>query len=59
MKQFFEAYNKNQNLSPLVREVSWTNNLLILSKTTLLEEKEFYLRLSILRGIIAPFTNKT
>ena len=47
MKQFFEEYNKNQKLSPLVREVSWTNNLLIISKTTSVDEKEFYLRLSI------------
>ncbi len=47
MKQFYETYFLNEKLSPLVREISWTNNLLILSKTKDLSEKEFYLRLSI------------
>lgn len=47
MMQFFEAYNENEKLSPLVREISWTNNLIILSKTKTEAEKEFYLRLSI------------
>lgn len=46
MKQFFETYRHQIKLSPLVREVSWTNNLLILSKTTSDQEKEFYLKLS-------------
>lgn len=46
MRQFYETYSQNEKLSPLVRELSWTNNLLILSKTTNYEEKEFYLRLS-------------
>ena len=31
MKQFFETYDGNEKLSPLVREISWTNNLLLLS----------------------------
>lgn len=30
MKQFFETYNGNEKLSPLVREISWTNNVLIM-----------------------------
>lgn len=47
MKQFYETYYKNQKLSPLVREISWTNNLLILSKTDTEIEKEFYIRLAI------------
>jgi predicted nuclease of restriction endonuclease-like (RecB) superfamily len=45
MKQFFETYQEDVKLSPLVREISWTNNLLILSGTKSSEEKEFYLRL--------------
>ncbi len=45
MKQFFELYDQNEKLSPLVREIAWTNNLLIMSKTKTIEEKEFYLRL--------------
>jgi len=47
MKQFYEAYHKNPKLSPLAREISWTNNMVILSKTKTDEEREFYIRLSI------------
>ena len=47
MKQFYETYKPYPKLSPLVRELSWTNNLHILSKTKSIEEKEFYLRLTI------------
>ncbi len=46
MKQFYETYIKNEKLSAVLRELSWTNNLLIISKTKTLEEKEFYLRLT-------------
>jgi predicted nuclease of restriction endonuclease-like (RecB) superfamily len=47
MKQFYETYKNNPILSPLVTELNWSNNLLILSGTKTTEEKEFYLRLSI------------
>lgn len=47
MKQFYETYSKNKKLSPLVREITWSNNLAIIAKTNSDEEKEFYLRLSI------------
>ncbi len=47
MKQFYEAYYTNPKLSPLVREISWTNNMIILSKSKSEDEKEFYIRLSI------------
>jgi predicted nuclease of restriction endonuclease-like (RecB) superfamily len=43
MKQFYEFYKDNEKLSSLLREISWTNNLHILSKTKSLEEKEFYM----------------
>jgi len=42
MMQFYETY-KNTKLSALLREISWTNNLLILSKSNTPEEREFYL----------------
>ncbi|QEK52348.1 DUF1016 domain-containing protein [Pedobacter aquae] len=45
MKQFYEAYKDFPKLSPLVREISWTNNLIILSRTKTKEEKEFYLNI--------------
>ncbi len=44
MKQFYETYIDNTKLSPLVRQISWTNNLIILSRTKSIEEKEFYLQ---------------
>ncbi|TAH06550.1 MAG: DUF1016 domain-containing protein [Sphingobacteriia bacterium] len=47
MKQFYEAYKDAPNLSPLVREISWTNNLTILGRAKSPEEKEFYLKLCI------------
>lgn len=47
MKQFYEAYSDQPKLSALLREISWTNNLLILSKAKSVEEKEFYLRLCV------------
>jgi predicted nuclease of restriction endonuclease-like (RecB) superfamily len=46
MKQFYETYCFNKKVSPLVTQISWTNHLLILSKTKTDEEKEFYIRLS-------------
>ncbi|SHH09613.1 PDDEXK nuclease domain-containing protein [Flavobacterium johnsoniae] len=47
MKQFYQTYKASPKLSALLREISWTNNLIILSRTKSIEEQEFYLRLSI------------
>ena len=44
MMQFYETYRAAPELSPLVRELSWTHNLLILSRCKRQEEREFYLR---------------
>lgn len=46
MKQFYQAYKDFPNLSALLREISWTNNLIILSRAKSIEEREFYLGLS-------------
>jgi predicted nuclease of restriction endonuclease-like (RecB) superfamily len=45
MKQFYEIYISNEKLSPLVREISWTNNLTIMSRAKSDEAREFYLLL--------------
>jgi predicted nuclease of restriction endonuclease-like (RecB) superfamily len=45
MKQFYETYSENTKLSPLVRELTWTNNLIILTCESE-QEKEFYLMMS-------------
>jgi len=47
MRQFFLTYRHDTKVSPLVRQLSWTHNLLILSKCKRPEEREFYLRLCI------------
>lgn len=46
MKQFYEAYkDAPQILSTLVREITWTNNVIIFSSCKTEEEREFYLRM--------------
>jgi predicted nuclease of restriction endonuclease-like (RecB) superfamily len=50
MKQFYEAYAALPKLSPMVRQISWTNNTIILTGAKSTEEKEFYLRLCIQEG---------
>ncbi len=47
MRQFHETYREDAILSPAVRELSWTHNLVILSKCRSQEERDFYLRLAI------------
>jgi predicted nuclease of restriction endonuclease-like (RecB) superfamily len=47
MKQFYEIYYGNEKLAPPVREISWTNNLLIMSRAKSVEAPEFYLSLAI------------
>ncbi len=47
MKQFYEVYCDDQIVSPLVTQLSWTNNLLIISSTKTREEREFYVKLAI------------
>jgi predicted nuclease of restriction endonuclease-like (RecB) superfamily len=43
MKQFYETYFENEKLTPLVTQISWTNNLLILSASKSDKERGFYL----------------
>lgn len=46
MKQFYETYNgADEKLSPLVRQISWSNNLVIMSRAKSAEERFFYLTL--------------
>lgn len=45
MKQFYETYKDFPKLSPLVREISWTHNMLIFSRCKSEEERAFYLKL--------------
>ena len=47
MKQFYETYKDNEIVAPLVRQISWTHNVMILGATNTMEEKEFYIRMCI------------
>jgi len=46
MTQFFEAYGGQPKLAALLRELSWSHNLAIMSRCKREEEREFYLRLA-------------
>jgi predicted nuclease of restriction endonuclease-like (RecB) superfamily len=47
MRQFYEAYRDDEKVSPLLRQLPWTHNLIILNQSQRLEEREFYLRQAI------------
>ena len=47
MIQFYKTYKNDEIATPLVTQLSWTNNLLILSGSKSIEERHFYLRLSV------------
>lgn len=44
MRQLYTEYKDKPNLQPLVREVSWSKNLLIMSRCKGDERREFFLR---------------
>jgi len=46
MRQFYEAYRQDEKVSPLVRQLPWTHNLIILSQSKRPEEREFYLKMA-------------
>ncbi len=47
MRQFYETYRGDEKVSPLVRQLSWTHNLVIFSQGKTPEEREFYLRMAV------------
>jgi predicted nuclease of restriction endonuclease-like (RecB) superfamily len=47
MRQFYETYRGDEKVSPLVRQIPWTHNLVIFSQGKLPEEREFYLRMAV------------
>ncbi len=46
MMQFFETYRGQPKLATLLRELSWSHNLAIMSRSKREEEREFYLRMA-------------
>lgn len=48
MKQFYETYKgADEKLSAVLRQISWTNNLTILSRAKSMSERRFYVELCI------------
>lgn len=46
MKLFYETYEGSEKLAPLVREIGWSHNLVIMEKCKDDLEREFYLRMT-------------
>ena len=47
MRQFYEVYRGDEKVTPLVTQLPWTHNLIILTQAKRAEEREFYLRLAV------------
>ena len=50
MRQFYEAYQFDPIVSPLVRLLPWSHHLIILGQSKRQEEREFYIRLAVKEG---------
>ena len=48
MIRFYKTYKEDEIETPLVTQLSWSNNLLILSSSKTKEERHFYLQLAVL-----------
>lgn len=46
MRQFYQEYSAMPKLQPLVGEIGWAHNLLVLSRCKDAQEREFYLRMT-------------
>jgi predicted nuclease of restriction endonuclease-like (RecB) superfamily len=47
MRQFYDTYTADTKVAPLVRQLPWTHNLLIMSGAKRTEEREFYLQMAL------------
>ena len=50
MRQFYEAYQLDPIVSPLVRLLPWSHHLIILGQSKRQEEREFYIRMTAKEG---------
>ena len=46
MRNFYLNYSELPNLAPLVREISWSKNIVIVEKSKDPQEREFYIRMT-------------
>jgi len=44
MRKFYLGYRENKKLAPLVQEISWSHNIVIMERCKDFLEKEFYIR---------------
>lgn len=47
MRQFYDTYAGDEKVTPLVTQLPWTHNLIIMGQCKRSEEREFYLKLAI------------
>lgn len=47
MRKLYATYHDDEKVAPLVRQLPWTHNLIIVNQSKRPEEREFYLRLAI------------
>ncbi len=47
MRQFYDVYRREPKVAPLVRQLPWSHNLMVLGRCKRAEEREFYLRLAV------------
>lgn len=47
MRQFYETYRHDKKVAPLVRQLPWSHNLIILGQAKRPEEREFYARMAV------------
>ena len=55
MMQFYETYKDDEFVSSLLRQISWTNNLMIMSAANSREEREFNLRMCIKNNTVVEY----
>ena len=46
MRNFYVTYSNTENLAPLVREISWSKNIVIMEKCKEQLEREFYIKMT-------------
>jgi predicted nuclease of restriction endonuclease-like (RecB) superfamily len=46
MRLFYETYSTSEKLAPLVREIGWSHNLVVLERCSDPLEREFYIRMT-------------
>ena len=47
MRQFYETYRNDEKVAPLVRQLPWSHNLVILGRCKRMEERAFYIKLTL------------